>query len=157
MSKQHAAIEQRGGRVFLRDLGSTNGTLINGRHIRDLEVELHHDDQIQIGPVLSTVVIESAAGQTGMSVSMAGELVDYQGPDPASRRGPHRPPRSFLCSRTWTPRSRIKHEVLEDVLVVTPQLPELEDDATLEALRSTLPDPLRPTPSHAGSSSISSS
>ena len=33
------------------------------------------------------------------------------------------------------PALRIKFEVLEDVLVITPQLPELEDETILEALR----------------------
>lgn len=30
VSRTHATIERRGGRLFLRDLGSTNGTIING-------------------------------------------------------------------------------------------------------------------------------
>ena len=41
---------KREGRVFLRDLGSTNGTLLNNRQIRDQEVELHHDDEIRLAP-----------------------------------------------------------------------------------------------------------
>ena len=36
------------------------------------------------------------------------------------------------------PAQRIKFEVIEEVLVITPQLPELEDEAVLEALRSKL-------------------
>ena len=60
VSKQHAAIEQRDSRVLLRDLGSTNGTLVNGRLIRDQEIEVHHDDQIQIGPVVATLMIGPA-------------------------------------------------------------------------------------------------
>ena len=57
ISKQHAALEQRDGRVYLRDLGSTNGTFINGRHIRNLEVDLHDGDQFQVGPVLMTLQV----------------------------------------------------------------------------------------------------
>ncbi len=59
VSKQHAALEQRDGRIFLRDLGSTNGTLVGGQHIRDQEVELHAGDQFKIGPVLATLQIGS--------------------------------------------------------------------------------------------------
>src|SRR5262249_46354854 len=34
ISRFHAALERRGGRLVLQDLGSTNGTLLNGRLLR---------------------------------------------------------------------------------------------------------------------------
>ena len=140
VSKQHAAIERRDGKVYLHDLGSTNGTLINGRHIRDMEFELHHDDQIQIGPVLAKVVLGAAPAPLAIDESPVEELAEVE---------------ALLCSCSEVqadpvtteelpfiddtdPASRIKHEVIEDILVVTPRLPELEDEGTLEALRSRL-------------------
>ena len=47
-SWQHAVIQIRKGRLVLRDLGSTNGTYLNGRAIE--EEELQNGDEIRFGP-----------------------------------------------------------------------------------------------------------
>ena len=47
MSRQHAAIEFAGGEFRVRDLGSTNGVLLNGRPVQ--VDELRHGDRIEIG------------------------------------------------------------------------------------------------------------
>ena len=44
MSRRHAVIEHAGDVIFLRDLGSANGTFVNGVQVRD--AVLHPDDQI---------------------------------------------------------------------------------------------------------------
>lgn len=44
MSRHHAVIENAGDGVYLRDLGSANGTFVNGVQVRD--AVLHTDDQI---------------------------------------------------------------------------------------------------------------
>ncbi len=44
MSKRHAMIENSGDAILLRDLGSVNGTFVNGVQVRD--AILHPDDQI---------------------------------------------------------------------------------------------------------------
>lgn len=44
MSRRHAVIENAGDGIFLRDLGSANGTFVNGVQVRD--AVLHPDDQI---------------------------------------------------------------------------------------------------------------
>jgi pSer/pThr/pTyr-binding forkhead associated (FHA) protein len=46
-SGHHARIERRGERFWIVDLGSTNGTLVNGDPIQ--EKELNHGDRITIG------------------------------------------------------------------------------------------------------------
>ncbi len=46
-SGHHARVEKRGGAWFLVDLGSTNGTLVNGEPIQ--EKELKDQDEIRIG------------------------------------------------------------------------------------------------------------
>jgi pSer/pThr/pTyr-binding forkhead associated (FHA) protein len=47
VSRQHAVLERYGERYLVRDLGSTNGTWVNGRKV---EVEmLHSGDVIQVG------------------------------------------------------------------------------------------------------------
>lgn len=50
VSKKHACIEQRGQRVFVRDLGSTNGTHVNGRRLRSSPCPVDEGDEILIGP-----------------------------------------------------------------------------------------------------------
>ena len=50
VSNEHAVIEHRDGRLLLRDLGSTNGTRLNGESVTDV-VALAPGDSIQIGSV----------------------------------------------------------------------------------------------------------
>ena len=47
VSSHHAEVIQRGDQYVLRDLGSTNGTMINGRRV--VVSELAHDDLIEFG------------------------------------------------------------------------------------------------------------
>ena len=47
VSRRHALLELHEGRWFLKDLGSSNGTLVNGREIRDAEVQV--GDRICLG------------------------------------------------------------------------------------------------------------
>jgi ABC-type multidrug transport system ATPase subunit/ABC-type multidrug transport system permease subunit len=49
VSRQHARLTVNGGRVVLIDLGSANGTHVNGRRIAK-PVALSHGDRIDIGP-----------------------------------------------------------------------------------------------------------
>ncbi len=48
ISRQHARIEVRGDRFYVVDLGSTNGTLVDGVRIRDAE-PLRDGNRIQLG------------------------------------------------------------------------------------------------------------
>jgi len=47
MSRQQAVIECETGRFILRDLNSTNGTLVNGNVVT--EIDLHPGDVIEMG------------------------------------------------------------------------------------------------------------
>src|SRR5215471_3567512 len=48
VSKEHCIVEQRDGRFVLRDLGSLNGTYVNGDRVRG-ERYLKHGDEIALG------------------------------------------------------------------------------------------------------------
>jgi len=48
VSKEHCILEQREGQWILRDLGSLNGTYVNGERVRG-EIALHHGDDIALG------------------------------------------------------------------------------------------------------------
>jgi diguanylate cyclase (GGDEF)-like protein len=51
-SRLHAAFSTVDGRVFVRDLGSRNGTWVNDRRIGDEPVALADGDRIALGPTL---------------------------------------------------------------------------------------------------------
>src|SRR5690606_4349855 len=48
VSKEHCILEQREGGFVLRDLGSLNGTYVNGERVRG-EMPLRHGDEIALG------------------------------------------------------------------------------------------------------------
>ena len=52
-SREHAHIRRDGRRVFLDDLGSTNGTFLNGERVLG-SVQLRDGDEISIGEVVFT-------------------------------------------------------------------------------------------------------
>lgn len=52
VSRTHARVEIDQEGAVIVDLGSTNGTLVNGRLLRRARVALHHGDRIKIGAVL---------------------------------------------------------------------------------------------------------
>jgi pSer/pThr/pTyr-binding forkhead associated (FHA) protein len=47
VSRRHAEVRQEGTAYWLLDLGSTNGTNVNGR--RQQRAKLEHDDRITVG------------------------------------------------------------------------------------------------------------
>ena len=61
VSRRHARLFARDGVLILTDLGSTNGTLVNGNRIT--EVALGAGDRIQIGE--SSLVVEAAPTGAG--------------------------------------------------------------------------------------------
>ena len=56
MSRQHAAIEFESDGFQLRDMGSTNGTLLNGGKVEVAEIK--HGDRFQIGTHVFQFVVE---------------------------------------------------------------------------------------------------
>ena len=65
VSRQHCLVNVSEQGISLRDLGSINGTLVNGYRVRDKQ-ELHDGDRIQLGPLafLVHIPIESRASET---------------------------------------------------------------------------------------------
>jgi hypothetical protein len=56
VSREHAAIFGRGSAILVEDLGSTNGTLLNGERLDPYIPELlQHGDQLQLGQLLIEV------------------------------------------------------------------------------------------------------
>jgi hypothetical protein len=52
VSRRHARILERAGHVVVEDLGSINGTAVNGKRLAPyLSEELHDGDQLQLGKI----------------------------------------------------------------------------------------------------------
>jgi pSer/pThr/pTyr-binding forkhead associated (FHA) protein len=59
VSREHAEIRISDGDVVVRDLGSRNGTLVNGKAITE-PIALRHQDSVQVGPLTFAVSIVDA-------------------------------------------------------------------------------------------------
>ena len=71
ISRYHAALEFRDGGVFVRDLGSTNGTVVNGRTLDQEAAEVFDNARLRIGPLRFLVQVGedglcAAAGSDGL-------------------------------------------------------------------------------------------
>lgn len=144
VSKRHATIEVRDSHVFVRDLGSTNGTQVNGETIHDAEVELQTLDEVVVGPARFKIWV----GITREEMEQLGAIEPscMAPPEPVVEENAA-PTEASATNEVSTydpddgdPSSRIKHEVVQDVLVITPVLTDLDDDAANEALRQRLVD-----------------
>lgn len=51
VSKQHVLIREQGGRFTIQDVGSTNGTFVNGQRLYSVQM-LYDGDQVQLGQTL---------------------------------------------------------------------------------------------------------
>lgn len=60
VSREHCVLRTADGRVFVRDLGSSNGTFRNRDRVGAEEVELHAGDQLTVGYVPLVVQIDGA-------------------------------------------------------------------------------------------------
>ena len=82
MSKRHAEIHQRGSNWFVRDLGSTNGTTLNGIDCTQ-EQQLTDGSRLKIGGLFATFQVKEAAPEVSQGAS--------RGPSsgvPESKRSP---------------------------------------------------------------------
>lgn len=64
VSRRHSEIFWRRGRPWIRDLGSQNGTNVNGKRIGG-DTELHDGDEITVGPFLCTYRAVAGQGSVG--------------------------------------------------------------------------------------------
>jgi anti-anti-sigma factor len=152
VSKFHAAIERRNnGGIVLQDLGSTNGTFVNGKSIRTKEITLDEGDRLQIGPIVATVSVGPPRAEAGKVDEMVAGWLNRDGTAVRSYAMDSQPTESFPISDAadQNPERRIRHEVIQDVLVITPLLTDLDDDESIELVREHLQALFeQPTPRH---------
>lgn len=67
VSRRHCEINQDEGKLKLRDLGSRNGTFVNGEKIS--EAELKEGDLINIGPLQFTIAMTEKASEKAEKLS----------------------------------------------------------------------------------------
>ena len=91
VSVRHAAILKHGDHWIVRDLGSRNGTLVNGHKIT-ADTKLADTDQIRLGPggpLIECRLVADHVPDTGKSITgRAGKLR----PTPLASPAPTRPP-----------------------------------------------------------------
>jgi len=78
ISRLHCAIVQRHGRAFVRDYGSSNGTILNRRRLVKGELELEEDDLIQVGPLAFRVSLQKDASATDTKFDLPSDSVSDQ-------------------------------------------------------------------------------
>ncbi|AKT38896.1 type VI secretion system-associated FHA domain protein [Chondromyces crocatus] len=77
VSQFHAAIDVRDRQLFVRDLGSTNGTVFAGHRLaRDTPVEITQTPEITIGPIVIRLSMVEAAPKKREEIK-EGTVLDY--------------------------------------------------------------------------------
>jgi len=66
VSRQHCMLHVTPDGVRIRDLGSRNGTLVNGTRVVG-ERPLQHGDQLQVGPLVFEVQLDQPAEAKGLT------------------------------------------------------------------------------------------
>jgi anti-anti-sigma factor len=151
VSKLHAAIEHKVDGIVLQDLGSTNGTILNGRVLKNDETRLNEGDRIQVGPLVATLCVGPPRVETGKVDELVAGWLNREG---AGALAHHDDSHTTEFSATGDlaigePALSIKHEVIQDVLVITPRMTELDDEESIDLLRGHLHALFeRPTPRH---------
>ena len=84
VSRHHAEIVMQGGRWLIADLGSANGTYVNGERLSGPHV-LNHGDLVRVGQTQFRVEIAAAIAAQDTLVEQARALM-ADAPPPARRR-----------------------------------------------------------------------
>jgi predicted component of type VI protein secretion system len=64
VSRRHCEISQKNDKLVVRDLNSSNGTIVNGKRIKDVSI-LQDGDELTIGGVVLRIVKVQGGGVTG--------------------------------------------------------------------------------------------
>lgn len=83
VSMIHAEFVQLGGRIFVRDLNSTNGTYVNGTRIGNRDVPLRDGDRIRVGTVELRLMRRWNNGDTSETAMLGDTALPFRLDDPA--------------------------------------------------------------------------
>jgi pSer/pThr/pTyr-binding forkhead associated (FHA) protein len=92
ISRQHCLLRIHGAHVHVRDLGSTNGTLVNGKLLVE-ELALVHGDTLQLGPLVLEVVLQELEQETSKDTAhemaaLSSDTHEHHLDDPLSNTRP---------------------------------------------------------------------
>lgn len=92
ISRQHCLLRIHGAHVHVRDLGSTNGTLVNGKLLVE-ELALVHGDILQLGPLVLELVLQELEQEVSKDTAhemaaLACDTHEHQLGDPLSNTRP---------------------------------------------------------------------
>lgn len=90
VSRQHFQVLQEAGAWFVEDLGSTNGTLVNGRKTQ--RVRLRDGDLIQVGGTRIAFVQKDLLGASGLPAPVPRRLKGKAQPPRTADEQPAAPP-----------------------------------------------------------------
>jgi len=89
VSRQHARLRCDEGKYLIEDLGSSNGTYLNGKRLTaNLPTELNDRDSVQIGPYVFSLRLPTPSADPPMIVRERVDMATLSGslgPDPAAR------------------------------------------------------------------------
>ena len=88
VSRRHCVIEREGDNFKIRDLGSSNGTFVNGQPVNDKM--LNHADQVRIGSIALLFLIEETEDTT------SGHLVRFDDSQPINESAKQLRPETLL-------------------------------------------------------------
>jgi anti-anti-sigma factor len=135
ISKRHALITHRGERLFLRDLGSRNGTYVDGIRLGGEEVELRHGLRFRLATTWVTVVLAEGVDSVESLVGQWIEGETEAGGPAQSETQLEAPPDALEPEAA---ERGIRIETIQDVVVVVPLAAELVSETANESLRQTL-------------------
>ncbi len=138
VSREHARIEFRDDRVIVRDLGSTNGTLLDGQTLRAQEAELTDGAQLQVGPMIFHVEIGKRSAAPIDQIIADWCLDDEPEPFAPSIDDTSTDLSTFPTLEDEDGTTLLRYEVIEDVLVITPLIWQLDDPERIEGIRKAL-------------------
>ena len=88
ISRRHAAVRETASAITVEDLGSSNGTFVNGERISS-EAELADGDEIQLGATV--ISVHGAEAATALLGGGSPPTAEHAGP-PSARPAPSQPP-----------------------------------------------------------------
>ena len=87
LSRQHCSLRYDGHRLFIEDLGSTNGTKVNDFYVSE-KTELHEGDRIAVGTVCLVVKFPEPDQEEELAPQPAEKPSPTEESPPAAETGP---------------------------------------------------------------------
>jgi transcriptional regulator with GAF, ATPase, and Fis domain len=91
LSRRHCAVRREGAKCIVRDVGSRNGTLVNGVPVE--EQQLEHGDQLSVGSSLLMFLSEAESAASGTNQVLFEDTADLEALGIRLRQGENAPRR----------------------------------------------------------------